>query len=148
MRASRVGVHVGCALGAWTNAQAFVPPSPAGKLQLVSMGLSTISHNGLRSFPNSCPLKWDGVRLHVANSVRFHTHCNIRNRWQSRLHMSSTPSQGMNPESFTERAWDAMARLPALADTHQSQVILIPQEGKYSSLNSARSNSVVHFHLP
>lgn len=28
----------------------------------------------------------------------------------------------MNPESFTERAWDAMVRLPSLADANKAQV--------------------------
>ena len=40
--------------------------------------------------------------------------------WQSRLSMSS--NQGMNPETFTERAWEAMVRLPALADSNKAQV--------------------------
>lgn len=28
----------------------------------------------------------------------------------------------MNPESFTERAWDAMVKLPSLADANKAQV--------------------------
>lgn len=40
--------------------------------------------------------------------------------WQPAVFMSS--AQGMNPESFTERAWDAMVKLPRLADANKAQV--------------------------
>ncbi|CBJ25903.1 ATPase [Ectocarpus siliculosus] len=36
--------------------------------------------------------------------------------------MMSSP-QSLNPESFTERAWEAMGRLPALADLNQAQMV-------------------------
>eukprot|EP00904_Undaria_pinnatifida_P006538 jgi/Undpi1/3013/HiC_scaffold_14.g06390.m1 len=32
-------------------------------------------------------------------------------------------NQGMNPETFTERAWEAMVRLPALADSNKAQMV-------------------------
>ncbi|CAM9142065.1 unnamed protein product [Choristocarpus tenellus] len=39
--------------------------------------------------------------------------------------MSSNPAGGgaLNPESFTEKAWDAVSRLPSLADTNRAQVV-------------------------
>lgn len=122
MRASRFGVHVGCALGAWNPSSAFVPPShvshvspnlrrarehqvPATRLCAVSRGLTSVSA---------------GHRPAVSVSRGVQSRSRTRHGWQSRLFMSS--NQGMNPESFTERAWDAMVRLPSLADANQAQV--------------------------
>ncbi|CAM9769062.1 unnamed protein product [Pylaiella littoralis] len=123
MRASRFGVHIGCALGAWNPSSAFVPPShvshvspnlrrarehqvPATRLCAVSRGLTSVSA---------------GHRPAVSVARGVQSRSRTRHGWQSRLSMSS--NQGMNPESFTERAWDAMVRLPSLADANQAQMV-------------------------
>lgn len=117
MRASRLGVHIGCALGAWNPASAFVPPSHVAPSLRRARGHDVVS----RGFTVSA-----GQRVTVGASTGMQWRSRTRHGWQPRLSMSS--NQGMNPESFTERAWDAMVRLPSLADANKAQVLLAVQQ--------------------
>lgn len=51
-----------------------------------------------------------------------YTRWHSRARYVSQSRVSMSSNQGMNPETFTERAWEAMVRLPALADSNKAQV--------------------------
>ncbi|CAM9332954.1 unnamed protein product [Ascophyllum nodosum] len=67
----------------------------------------------------STPLVWKAVNTPmVCWSART-----VRHARQHRLFMSSNQGQGLNQESFTERAWDAVVKLPALADANQAQTV-------------------------
>lgn len=101
MRASRLSMRIGCALGAWAPTSAFVVPNS------LSSGFISASSRQRAAVGACAPPQW---------RPRAH------NRLQTRLMMSSP--QSLNPESFTERAWEAMGRLPALADLNQAQVTL------------------------
>ncbi|CAN0497108.1 unnamed protein product [Ectocarpus sp. 12 AP-2014] len=100
MRASRLSMRIGCALGAWAPTSAFVVPNS------LSSGFISASSRQRAAVGACAPPQW---------RPRGH------NRLQTRLMMSSP--QSLNPESFTERAWEAMGRLPALADLNQAQMV-------------------------
>lgn len=123
MRASKIGVHIGCALVGWNPASAFVLPSHVSQ---VSPSLRRArGHEVLGEKPRSVstgPIVSASQRVAVGVSNGVQWRSRTRHGWQCRLSMSS--NQGMNPESFTERAWDAMVRLPSLADANQAQVPL------------------------
>ncbi|CAM9110882.1 unnamed protein product [Laminaria digitata] len=55
--------------------------------------------------------------------VPAHTWWRSRARHVSQSRLSMSSNQGMNPETFTERAWEAMVRLPALADSNKAQMV-------------------------
>lgn len=123
MKASRMSLHVGCALGAWTRMHAFVPPL-ADRLLKNPYSISRTASSPCTR-PSSTPSAIEDYLRQGSSSfiVGFRKQIRSCSRRQYRLFMSS--NQGMNPESFTERAWDAMARLPTLADANRFQVIMI-----------------------
>lgn len=118
MRFSRLVKHIGCALSMLTPATAFLP-SPC--VMTTALGLRH-SCRGFAERPCGVPnIALDPMRRGVAGVPAYmRWHSRTRHVWQSRLSMSS--NQGMNPETFTERAWEAMVRLPALADSNKAQV--------------------------
>lgn len=111
MRASRLG----CAFLSWTPSQAFIPraaPRPSCVVPQQRISGFTVPTAKRSTLDASTRVQW-----------RLRT----RHGWQPRLSMSSNPGMGgggggMNPESFTERAWEAMVRLPSLADANKAQV--------------------------
>lgn len=112
MRASRL--RLGCAFLSWTPSQAFVSfpraaPRPSSVLPQQRVSGFTVPTAKRSTLDTSARVQW-----------RSRT----RHGWQPRLSMSSNPGMGggMNPESFTERAWEAMVRLPSLADANKAQV--------------------------
>lgn len=111
MRASRLG----CAFLSWTPSQAFIPraaPRPSSVLPQERITGFTVA---------------TAKRSTLDASTRVQWRPRTRHGWQPRLSMSTNPGMGgggggMNPESFTERAWEAMVRLPSLADANKAQV--------------------------
>lgn len=123
MRASQLGVHIGWALSL-TRTRAFTSSSVA--LRSLPKGHAAVAipqHVARRSLTRSIATRaiptagW----VKVGISVGTQTCARTRRMWQPSVFMSS--AQGMNPESFTERAWDAMVKLPTLADANKAQVI-------------------------
>lgn len=112
MRALRLG----CAFLSWTPSQAFIlraGPRPSSVLPQQQISGFTVATAKRGTLDDSTRVQW-----------RPRT----RHGWQPRLSMSSNPGVerggrgGMNPESFTERAWEAIVRLPSLADANKAQV--------------------------
>ncbi|CAM9995476.1 unnamed protein product [Scytosiphon promiscuus] len=112
MRASRFGMQVGCALSAWTRSAAFVPQTPRFSTSFVSQ-----SPSGLSTAVS--PRKRAVARAPGGVGWLPQQRCSM----SSSDGMSAGNNQGMNPEGFTERAWDAMVRLPSLADANKAQVV-------------------------
>ena len=122
MRSSRLGMHIGCALSAWAPACAFLPSPSLMTTPLREIGQCCTSSRGFAERPRGVTnVALDPMKRGVASVPAFtRWHSRARHASQSRLYMSS--NQGMNPETFTERAWEAMVRLPALADSNKAQV--------------------------
>lgn len=118
MRSSRLGMHIGCALSAWAPACAFLPSSCLMTTSLRQMGQSC---RGFAERPRGVPSIALDPKRGVAG-VPAHTWWRSRARHVSQSRLSMSSNQGMNPETFTERAWEAMVRLPALADSNKAQV--------------------------
>lgn len=133
MKAPRLGMHLGCAIGAWNPAAAFLPShvpvpvssrasSPALRTRGSQVARGVAKRSQYESMSSSFSKSAGWRALHTSQTV--HWSPRTTRGWHSRLFMSSNPGQGLNQESFTERAWDAIVRLPALADANQAQVII------------------------
>ena len=123
MKTSSLGMKLGCALSAWGPVAAFLPSSYVSSPALrtrVSQAARNMEKSRCEPISTraSTPLVWKAVNTPmVCWSART-----VRHARQHRLFMSSNQGQGLNQESFTERAWDAVVKLPALADANQAQV--------------------------
>lgn len=68
----------------------------------------------------------------------------VRARVRPRL-LSMSSNSAMNPESFTEKAWEAMGRLPSLADANKAQVPVAwarKDRKKYTMQMTTREQSI------
>lgn len=117
MRASRLGIHVGCALGTWTGATSFFVSTPAA---FFTRSRTASTHVAVTPRGTSKHVLASARGRGMGACVGLQKHTRQQHRCQSYLFMSS--NQGMNPDSFTERAWEAMGRLPAIADSNNAQV--------------------------
>lgn len=123
MKASQFAVHVTWAL-TLANARAFISsPVALRSLRRGHAATATMHHVARRSASWGTATRvvptsgWANVGIPVGTQTPMRS----RHMRQPVLFMSS--AEGMNPESFTERAWDAMAKLPALADANKAQVM-------------------------
>lgn len=123
MRASQLGVHIGWALSWTIRARAFLstPAASSHALRANSRVHKVKAIPASRSRGVADWVKSIEERRALGVSVVIQPQTRTPHRWQPRLFMSS--SEGMNPESFTERAWEAMVKLPTLADTNKAQVM-------------------------
>lgn len=116
-------MHIGCALSAWAPAAAFVPSphvSTPARLRLRAPYAAQDLTGRSRWFSNSATALVEWRTAGASSGLYWRP--KTRHGRQPRLYMSS--NQGMNPETFTERAWDAMVRLPSLADANKAQVTI------------------------
>lgn len=128
-------MHLGCAMGAWNPVAAFLPsphlpvpvssraPSPSLRTRGSQVARGVAKRSQCESISSSFSKSAGWRALHTSQTVHWPTR--TMRGWQSCLFMSSNPGQGLNQESFTERAWDAIVRLPALADANQAQVTIV-----------------------
>lgn len=135
MKAPRLGMHLGCAVGAWNPAAAFLPlphipvpvpsraPSPALRTRRSQVIRGVVKGSQCESISSSFSKSTRWRVLHTSQTVYWPPR--TTRGLQSCMFMSSNPGQGLNQESFTERAWDAIVRLPALADAKQAQVTIV-----------------------
>lgn len=119
MRSSRLGMHIGYALSTFAPACAFLP-SPC--VMTVLRGVGQQSCRGFAERPRGVPNIALGPMGRAVAGVPAYTRWPSRARHVSQSRLSMSSNQGMNPETFTERAWEAMVRLPALADSSKAQV--------------------------
>lgn len=132
MRASRLGVQIGCALSAWTPVAGFVRSLGSSADVRSSVAKASAAVGDLSWRPRGVSggaIASAGWRV-GGTSAKGQLTSRARYGRQPRVFMSS--NQGMNPETFTERAWDAMVRLPALADANNAQVKIDAVPASYS----------------
>lgn len=113
-------MHIGYALSTFAPACAFLP-SPC--VMTVLRGVGQQSCRGFAERPRGVPNIALGPMGRAVAGVPAYTRWPSRARHVSQSRLSMSSNQGMNPETFTERAWEAMVRLPALADSSKAQMV-------------------------